>query len=101
MANYYQRICSCCGEYIESKQMKFLKETGQLDVEGNHCSQCYYDIDRDNYRKMQKLFEQIEDALSTPLKKFTWRMKPIEERTEFVMSCIEKGYITFSIGGRV
>lgn len=96
----YRNTCSCCGDHIDKEQMDFLVETKQVDLEGNHCSQCYYDIDRDNYDKIQKLIIDIDNALSTPIKKFKWRYKPLEEKVAFIFSCMDKGIITWQIGGR-
>lgn len=99
LPNYaYRRVCSCCGEYIDAEQMKFLIETGQANTEGNYCSQCYYDIDRNNYDELQETIAEIDNALSTPIKKFRWRYKPLEEKVAFIFSCMDKGIITWEIG---
>jgi len=97
--NQYSRNCSCCGEYIDKEQMEFLIETEQVDTEGNYCSQCYYDIDRKNHHELLELANQIESAMSTPIRKFKWQFQPWEEKVNFIFRCIDKKFITFQIGG--
>lgn len=72
-------------------------ETGQADAEGNHCSQCYYDINRDNHKQMLEIFQKIEDSLTTPIRKFKWKYRTFEEKVGFVMQCMDKGIITWQI----
>lgn len=99
LPNYvYRNVCSCCGDSIDREQMKFLIDSGEADIEGNYCSQCYYDINRNNRDQIQEIIDKIYNGMSTPIKKFKWKYTPLDEQVDFIFRCVEKGYITWEIG---
>ena len=95
LANY----CSCCGSGIEAHVKKELKESGQWDSEGNLCGSC---IDEQYISHQLQILDVLEDiyaAIKSPIKRFNLRHTSYEYREKVVLNLINKGYISFKIGG--
>ena len=95
----YARNCSCCGDYISIDQIKFLKETGEYDSEGNHCDRCYNEIAMGNQLQLMEIIQKVADSFKNPLNRFKFLHTSFEHKTRMVFKLMDKGIITFQIGG--
>ena len=96
----YRNTCSCCGNGISKKQLDFLTKIGEIDSEGNLCTDCYQEQIRQNYYQLAEIRDELVNTFKKPINKFKFKHKPFTEQCNIIFRMMDKGYITWTIGSK-